>query len=50
MNDNERVETVLRDLANAIIHYKCRGQKDFQPVNEALLRADAVLSPTLPVE
>jgi hypothetical protein len=50
MNDNETAAQVLRDLAEAIIRYKCRGERDFQPVNEALLRADAVLCPALPAE
>lgn len=50
MNDNDKAETVLRALAEAIVRYKCRGEKDFQPVNEALLRADALLCPPLPTE
>ena len=38
-------EQVLRALAQAIIDYRLRGEKDFAPVNEVLLDADLVLFP-----
>ncbi len=38
-------ESVLRELASAIIQYRLRGSRDFSAVNEALLKADDILFP-----